>query len=272
MLRLTIASALACLLLVPPSGAQSKHYGKIGELTVTATGVTATPAHDADDHYIAIFVRIRQGGTDTACATISAKLKGTDSVEYSELTRLPSDARWPDRPRISRMLHGQESTGAYVFEMKSGVDPLELALRMDSPSTDCNASEVGGVLADAPAAETTLDVHDLSAVKIADNDLTGLPASGARGYSMPLCLYCPRAPYPREAMKAKIEGIVELVAVVTADGYATNIQVKKSVGYGLDEAAVQTIRTWRFTPAVGPDGNPTAVRQVIEMTFTLHSK
>ena len=70
-----------------------------------------------------------------------------------------------------------------------------------------------------------------------------------------------------EAVKAKYQGTVLLVAVITADGRATDIHVSKGLGLGLDEKAVEAVRTWRFRPALGPDGKPATVRQTIEVTL-----
>lgn len=97
----------------------------------------------------------------------------------------------------------------------------------------------------------------------------GLPNAGTGGYGIPQCLYCPRADYSDEAMKVKIQGVVELLAVVTADGRVTEVQVVKGLGYGLDENAIKAARTWRLRPALGPDGRPAAVREIIEMQFQL---
>jgi protein TonB len=97
----------------------------------------------------------------------------------------------------------------------------------------------------------------------------GLPNAGTGGYGFPECLYCPRADYSDEAMKVKIQGVVMLLAVVTADGRVTQVQVVKGLGYGLDENAIKAARTWRLRPALGPDGKPAAVRETIEMQFQL---
>ena len=58
--------------------------------------------------------------------------------------------------------------------------------------------------------------------------------------------------------------------MITADGRATDIHVAKGLGLGLDEKAVEAVRTWRFRPALGPDGKPASVRQTIEVTFHLY--
>jgi protein TonB len=98
----------------------------------------------------------------------------------------------------------------------------------------------------------------------------GTPNAGTGGYGMPACLYCPRADYSDEAMKVKVQGVVELIAVVTADGRVTDIHVAKGLGLGLDEKAVEAVRSWRLKPALGPDGRPATVRQIIEVTFQLY--
>jgi len=64
--------------------------------------------------------------------------------------------------------------------------------------------------------------------------------------------------------------VVELLAVITADGRATDIKVAKGLGLGLDEKAIEAVRNWRFKAALGPDGKPTSVRQLIEVTFHLY--
>jgi len=97
----------------------------------------------------------------------------------------------------------------------------------------------------------------------------GLPYAGAGGYGNPACYYKPAAEYTDQAMKVKIQGSVELAAVVTADGRVVDPHVAKGLGYGLDEKAIETVRTWRCTPARGPDGKPAAVRVVIEAVFQL---
>jgi protein TonB len=98
----------------------------------------------------------------------------------------------------------------------------------------------------------------------------GVFNAGTGGYGYPACIYCPQAQYSDEAVKAKYQGTVMLVAVITADGKATDIKVVKGLGLGLDEKAIEAVRTWRFKPAAGPNGRPAPVRQTIEVTFHLY--
>jgi protein TonB len=98
----------------------------------------------------------------------------------------------------------------------------------------------------------------------------GTPNAGTGGYGTPACLYCPRADYSDEAMKVKVQGVVELIATITPDGKVTDVHLSKGLGLGLDEKAIEAVRTWRLKPALGPDGKPAAVRQLIEVTFQLY--
>ena len=97
----------------------------------------------------------------------------------------------------------------------------------------------------------------------------GIPNAGSGGYETPQCLYCPRPEYSDEAMKVKIQGTLELLVVVTVDGRATDVHVAKGLGYGLDEKAIEAVRTWRLQPALGPDGKPAATRELVEINFQL---
>ena len=98
-------------------------------------------------------------------------------------------------------------------------------------------------------------------------DQAKYPDSGTQGYSFPACLHCPRAEWPPEANRRKIRGTVELVAIVGEDGQVRDVRVLKPLPYGLTTAAVNAVSSWRLKPAIGPDGKPAAVRQVIEVTF-----
>jgi TonB family protein len=62
---------------------------------------------------------------------------------------------------------------------------------------------------------------------------------------------------------------VTLQVVVLPDGSATNIEVVKGVGLGLDEKAVEAVRTWKFKPALGPNGTPVATVVPVEVSFRL---
>src|SRR4029077_14915927 len=105
-------------------------------------------------------------------------------------------------------------------------------------------------------ARTNVDSGELSA-KVAEPEVVFHPRVG--GVTYPKCVFCTNPKYPQQARHAKIEGTVEVTAIVGVVGKAHNIQIVKALGQGLDEQAVNAIQSWRFQPAVGPDGEPVAV-------------
>jgi TonB family protein len=56
--------------------------------------------------------------------------------------------------------------------------------------------------------------------------------------------------YSDEALRAELEGIVMVTAMVGTDGYAHDLRVDRPLGLGLDEKAMEAVRMWRLKPAV----------------------
>jgi len=75
------------------------------------------------------------------------------------------------------------------------------------------------------------------------------PSPYRPGVTLPTCVYCPDPQYTDEAREAKMQGRVTLRVLVGADGRASQIQVTQGIGMGLDDHAVQSVGTWKFTPA-----------------------
>jgi TonB family protein len=98
-------------------------------------------------------------------------------------------------------------------------------------------------------------------------DPASYPVSGSLGYSTPKCLFCPRADYTPQAEQKRIEGFVELNAIVGIDGRLSDIKVVKELPAGLTEQAIAAVKKWKLVPAEGPDGKPAAVRQTIMVEF-----
>jgi TonB family protein len=97
----------------------------------------------------------------------------------------------------------------------------------------------------------------------------GVFRPGTGGVGFPSCVYCPLPQYSEEARKAKYQGTVVLQIVITPDGRATNIEVVRGPGLGLEEKAIEAMKISRFKPALGPNGKPVATRITYEVTFHL---
>jgi TonB family protein len=99
-----------------------------------------------------------------------------------------------------------------------------------------------------------------------------IPQAGVRGVSVPQCIYCPPPDYSGDARNAHFEGTVVLRVVITPEGRAINIEILKDPGKGLGMKAVESVRNWKFKPALGPNGKPVAVTVPIQVTFRLYNK
>src|SRR5579872_7417747 len=89
------------------------------------------------------------------------------------------------------------------------------------------------------------------------------------GVSAPRAIYQPEPEFSEEARKAKYQGVCTLSLIVGADGRPSNIRVASSLGMGLDEKAIEAVKTWRFEPAM-KDGHPVAVQIAVEVDFHLY--
>jgi protein TonB len=71
-------------------------------------------------------------------------------------------------------------------------------------------------------------------------------------------------------MRQKIEGIVEMEAVVGIDGRVSRVRVVKSVDreHGLDEEALRAARAWTFEPGI-LNGAAVPVLVTIQLEFRL---
>jgi len=98
---------------------------------------------------------------------------------------------------------------------------------------------------------------------------TRTPGAGS-GIRYPTCAYCPRPEYSDEARHSRYQGSVLLYVVILTNGAAGDIQVVKSPSMGLDVKAMEAIRTWKFNPALGPNGKPVAVVVPVEVAFQLY--
>lgn len=88
------------------------------------------------------------------------------------------------------------------------------------------------------------------------------------GVSAPKETYSPAPEYSEAARNAKIQGSVVLSLVVDAQGNPKDIQVVRPLGMGLDEKALEKVRTWKFAPGMR-NGVAVPVRVLLEVTFRL---
>jgi len=77
----------------------------------------------------------------------------------------------------------------------------------------------------------------------------------------------PRPMYPPLAKQARIQGVVELNAVIGKDGTVGSLSVVKGHPL-LVQAAIDAVKQWRYKPTL-LNGEPVEVQTTIDVNFTL---
>jgi TonB family protein len=88
------------------------------------------------------------------------------------------------------------------------------------------------------------------------------------GVSQPIPVSKAEPEYSPAARKLLTEGTVVLQIVVQPDGTPRDFRVMRSLGYGLDEKAIEAVRRWRYTPGM-KDGNAVSAVATIEINFSM---
>ena len=91
------------------------------------------------------------------------------------------------------------------------------------------------------------------------------------GVTPPRTVYAPQPVYSEKARNAHYEGVCTLRLIVEKDGRPSNIRVLKGIGMGLDENAIEAVKSWKFEPAM-KDGQPVRVVIAIEVNFHLYQR
>jgi TonB family protein len=90
------------------------------------------------------------------------------------------------------------------------------------------------------------------------------------GVSSPVPIKEVKPTYTGDAMRARIQGMVTMEAVVMPDGSVGDVHIVRSLDskFGLDQEAIKTLKQWRFRPGLRL-GQPVPVLIVVEMSFTI---
>jgi TonB family protein len=89
-----------------------------------------------------------------------------------------------------------------------------------------------------------------------------------QGVTAPKLIRSPDPHYPEEALRERNQGACVLSLVVGPDGRTYRIKVVHSLGKDLDDAAIDAVKDWIFSPAT-KGGTPVAVAVAVEVRFQL---
>jgi TonB family protein len=155
--------------------------------------------------------------------------------------------------------------------------PMSVAFRFGpsyrTPQEDAQAFSAAGFRSAEPAAEAgptsaPAPQNPPAPAGTDGKDFGKGPYAVGGNVSAPVPIHQPMPAYSKEARNAKLEGTVVLWIVVNADGSVSDVRVIKPLGKGLDEKAVETVKTWKFTPGMR-NGVPVPVLMSVEVLFRL---
>lgn len=117
----------------PNGKPKDRHSGKFGDLAVSVMKFTITPAQYVKDRSeLQAFVGVANTGEGVICANLNVALNATFGLQYR--------VAGGQAPRMREMLPGESAEGSYVFDIKDGVQPVELVFTLASGTIRCGSS------------------------------------------------------------------------------------------------------------------------------------
>ncbi len=155
--------------------------------------------------------------------------------------------------------------------------PMEEREKIEPPETEVSIDINFGISDDLGT-----DKVDIAAVQAALEKLGNLYETNAKSMTSedntmvnfvpyddaPVVIGTISPEYPEFARNAKLQGIVVLEVEVLKDGSVRGIEVKRSVGGGLDEAAIAAVKKVRFQPGRS-SGQPVDCQVKISIEFKI---
>jgi TonB family protein len=184
-------------------------------------------------------------------AVVNARVVTAISAEVGELCRRASE-QWTFDPAI------EQHAGP------NGSSPVTSLVILRFEFTPPRDKQPGTVVA------TVAPVRDGGDLP-ADQQPSSVGKVGDAGLTSPTLLRSIEPSYTDGAMRALIQGDVDLEAVVMPDGTVGKARVIKSLDqqFGLDDEALRVARHWLFKPGTR-DGQPVPVLVKIILSFRLH--
>jgi TonB family protein len=265
-------AAMACLAFASPVRAQEAALAKLADQCnhkISSEGWKAVIVWDFSDQagkYSKLGVKL----ADDFSAALSNSHPKFDVIPRSRIAELaageklnPSAAN--DPIIIGWMAKKLGANGVIFGETQSSSDGVDLVLSL-SKASDAKPSKKN------LRADVVLTDDDKALLGKPRGDMwKSSRITAARNYAKPpQCTYCPPAQFSDEARRLKVGGVVLVLADVSEEGEVTNVQVVQGLPFGLNESAMDTIREWKFNPALTRDDTPVAASVPIEVSFHLY--
>ena len=201
--------------------------------------------------------------------------RGGDHVDFeTRLVRAWEIQAGPGSPVVANNLYSLSGTLEQSGQLEEaeqaiqrGIAILEKNYGSDAPSVGFALSRLASIQARLGKADVAKEARDrASAIRQRGSSQSAVRAGG--GVTAPRILSKRDPEYSETARKARIQGNILLSLVVDTNGEPDEITILLPLGDGLDEKAMEAVKTWRFQPGM-KDGQPVRVPATIEVNFRL---
>ena len=198
-------------------------------------------------------------------------IRNTSALEVAPPLPTQSDSRQPKKRQILKDTLAADALFAqHASKMVKRKTVIETSSSFSPSMPALAVSKIPKISALTPRTRSTY-ARSSTAHPTRSRRLTAtLPSSRDTGTAKIGVRHSVRPVYPRLAKEEGWEGTVLIKALVRTSGKPENITIQKSSGHKiLDNAAVDAIRQWRFSPA--KDGNFSMEKYIhIPLKFHLH--
>jgi TonB family protein len=196
-----------------------------------------------------------------------------DGAALAELALTRADSRAipaGDLPKLAEQLKAEQGSGAWRMELEPEVPYMQF-LRPDLVSLrqpyrhEAAGEEPRGDVLEAKAMRGARGWRFLTVEPRVQIWLNARRVGGE--IREPLKLKDVRPVYPSEAKRARIQGVVILECLITPQGKVGELKVLRGIPL-LDEAAVDAVRQWEYTPTL-LNGEAVPVIMTVTVNFRL---
>jgi len=209
---------------------------------------------------------------------LADKISESLAQSHPELEVIPRSL-WPSAPSLSEPIHDRNQENAAIARRSRSLGaevlvtgnfaaiPNGVGITLMAQDQLSSAKSHLEALAELPLSMEMRAV--LNSPLPERMVLDGVFKSSMAGIGSPLCEECPPPRYTYVARAKKLTGVVLLQVWVTSSGAAETVKIIRAPNSFLGNAAVRTVRTWRFRPAFNAQGEFVPVTVEVAVSFQL---
>ncbi len=186
----------------------------------------------------------------------------TTIVTYADLGPPPALTDAPEMPEVP-----VEAPSRPVIGIPEPVDDAEVSAEMTIATQTEMSQSIAPVIQDIEEQNIIIEAPEEENIAI-DDDALPPPDAFVPFETPPAAVTRVQPEYPELARKAGIEGTVLVKILVDKEGRVRDAILLRGIGAGLDEAALEAIRKWVYTPAI-QNSRPVAVWVAQPILFRL---